>query len=71
VVELEPEQLEPAIAQLGFVYAPLGFVGYGPTAPGTPVPFAFGNCVPGAAIDVDDVAPGVGVTLPGIGIVLL
>jgi hypothetical protein len=53
------------------VYAPLGFVGYGPTAPGTPVPFAFGSCVPGVIVEVGDVVPGAGVMLPGIGMALL
>jgi hypothetical protein len=35
------------------------------------VPFAFGSCVPGVVVDVGDVVPGAGVTLPGIGMVLL
>jgi hypothetical protein len=67
----EPEQLDLAIAQLGFVYAPLELVGYGPTAPGAPVPLAFGSCVPGGLVEPGVVVPGVGLTLPGIGVVLL
>jgi hypothetical protein len=71
VGEFEPKQLDPAIAQLGLVYAPLGLVGYGPTAPGAPVPPAFGSCVPGVLVAPGVVVPGAGLTLPGIGIVLL